>query len=1038
MFLVFTENETFAQDKQNHVKVVKTAYFDISPPLREMAPIDGFIYPKNYKKNKKKKVVNNHFRNDGTPPGKGYYDKATQKEYNNRAAASVLTNFDGANNGDNSGLIMPPDTDGDVGPNHYFQAVNNVSEIFDKSGNTIWGPQNTSVFWDGFNGAWTGTNDGDPIVLYDEQADRWLVSQFAVNTSDGSQWILIAVSTTPDPTGSYARYAYEFDQMPDYPKFGIWHDGYYMSVNRFTNTYEGVSACAFDRNAMLAGNPNATMAQIDRSPGMEYSLLPADCDGSFPAASEKALFVYDTDDDTYWDLDRLKITEFNVNWSNPSSSSLTEIASFNVTPFNSSFNDGISQPEGSKLSAVNDRMMFRANYRDFGTHKSIVVSRTVNTGGDVAAIRWYELRKTTGDWFVYQEGTYNPGDGNSRWMPSIAINAAGDIALGYSVSGPSTHPSIRVTGRYADDPLNIMTITETSIYEGTESQSGGNRWGDYSMMSVDENDDFWYTSEYSNGGWNWATRIAEFRFPTPCTPPTTQASNFSATDIQDNQMTLNWTRGNGDEVIVVARKSDAVNPLPGSGTVYTANSIFGSGDEIGSGNFVVYKGTGTSVTLTNLESGSMYHYAILEYFTADNCYNLSALTGNALTTGEASCTPCSVSAGTDDATGITKVEFNTISNTSSGSPEYTDNTSESTVVARGNTYELHVNVNTGGNYTVNAKAWIDWNHDCDFTDAGEEYDLGSAQNETDGAVSGSPLSITIPADALEGNTFMRIRAVYSNGPVPCNAQNYSEAEDYILNVIANANAPTATIEAMPECQTGSIKVKSNMPGPQVFYLTNSAGTVLQEWNGNATSHEFTGLATGTYRGKVKNNGTMSGLSSLVLLNNLKATEITSQPVSITDAEIGSTAVFSVSATGEDIAYQWKKDNSTIPGAVSDTYTISSVATTDVGTYKVEVSGTCGNVTSGDAVLALIVNVQTLEELGLKIYPNPNNGRFSVSFDKIKDPVKIQISNLAGRTIYYGNLNNNFKKLDIGQQAPGIYLMKIYDEKSSKTLRFIIK
>ncbi|RLD85853.1 MAG: hypothetical protein DRJ02_09630, partial [Bacteroidetes bacterium] len=525
---------------------VQTAkYFDISKPLREMTPIKDNDY-----RGWKDGIVKNGFRYlTGNGPVGPVNDPVWQKEQGTRGGSGsrgLLQNFDGANNGDNTSGVAPPDTQGDVGPNHYVQMVNNVTEIFDKNGNTLWGPTNSSAFWDGFTGSWTGTNDGDPIVLYDQQADRWLVSQFAVNTSDNTQWELIAISTPPDPTGTYYRYAFQFTDMPDYPKLGIWPDGYYMAANRFTvsgGSYNGTYAAVLERSEMLTGN-SARMLLFSNGTltSDPYSMLPSDCDGSFPSTGTPNYFCWDTDDDTWGASDRVKVWAFNTDWVTTSNSTFTEVASLTPSAFNSSFSasEAIDQPGTTQdLGTLADRMMFRAQYRTFAGHESIVISRTVNMGSDHAGVRWYELRKTTGTWGIYQQGTYAP-DGDSRWMSSIAMNGVGDIALGYSVSGSSTYPSIRYTGRLAGDPLNTLTITETSIFSGTASQTGVGRWGDYSMMSVDPTDDFtfWYTQEYTSGSWNWRTRIASFDFPVAVAPSITSISPSSLYEDRGKQITI--------------------------------------------------------------------------------------------------------------------------------------------------------------------------------------------------------------------------------------------------------------------------------------------------------------------------------------------------------------------------------------------------------------------------------------------------------------------------------------------------------------------
>lgn len=435
-------------------------------------------------------------------------------------------NFDGVGNVNS---VYPPDTDGDVGPDHYFQMINLSFAIFDKQGNKLYGPVNNSTLWSGFAGPWAGTNDGDPIILYDEEADRWFASQFAINTSNGTFWELIAISETGDPLGAYYQYAFEFPAFNDYPKVGIWHDAYYASFNMF-GSYLRVAAAAFERDAMLAGNPNARMVLFDLPQNAgPWSMLPADFDGTPPPAGTPNYFAYFTDDGFGAAQDALHFWEFSVDWNNVSNSTFQHAFTLPVAPFDAFFCNMprgacIPQPNtNQQLETLSDRLMFRLQYRNFGAYQTMVTSHSVDFDGDGhAGVRWYEFRKTGNNpWLVHQQGTYAP-DILNRWMPSIAMNGNGTIALGYSVSNENHNPSIRYTGRSAGAPLGTMNYQEVEAITGLSSQSSFGRWGDYAMMSVDPSDDttFWFTTEYMKYGWK--TRIIRIDFG-PLDPPSVWA-----------------------------------------------------------------------------------------------------------------------------------------------------------------------------------------------------------------------------------------------------------------------------------------------------------------------------------------------------------------------------------------------------------------------------------------------------------------------------------------------------------------------------------
>ncbi len=500
----------FSQDRSEPTLVMEATYFDVSPPLRDMPAIltaekdrswkKGVVENKSVKEEIKQRVYNNPVNAK---------DGAAQLVYPNNGTRGPQVGIEGVGNVNG---VYPPDTDGDVGPNHYFQMINLSFAIWDKQGNKLYGPVNNSTIWQGFVGPWTGTNDGDPIVLYDEQADRWLATQFAVNTNNGVNYQLLAVSETPDPTGAWYRYAFAMVAFNDYPKFSVWNDGYYATWNMF-GSYTRVGVAAFERDKMLVGDPAARMVYYDQS-GNTFGMLPADFDGTPPPAGSPCYFIHLRNFSDH----KIEIYEFDVDWNNTANSSFT--LSTTLTPSTYSTNvGGVPQPNTSqKLDDLAIFLMYRLQYRNFGTHESMVTNHTISNSGR-AAPRWYEFRKTTGNWSIHQEGTYTP-DTEERWMGSIAMNGNGDIALGYSVSSSNTFPSIRYTGRRADDPLGQMTVAEVEVKAGESSQSGIERWGDYSCMSVDPADDstFWFTTEYRKSS-NWGTYITSFDLG-PLAPPT--------------------------------------------------------------------------------------------------------------------------------------------------------------------------------------------------------------------------------------------------------------------------------------------------------------------------------------------------------------------------------------------------------------------------------------------------------------------------------------------------------------------------------------
>jgi len=469
-----------------------------------------------------RKMLPNRPGEGGEPTG-----GSIQQGITGTSAASIGVSFEGL---DNVNGYIPPDTQGDIGPGHYVQVVNASFAIWDREGTLLHGPADLNTVWSGFGGPCDTTNDGDPIVLYDHLVDRWLISQFALPSyPNGPFYQCIAISQNGDPTGSWYRYEFLWssNKMNDYPHFGVWEDGYYMAVNQFaagTLDWAGQGVAVFERDEMLSGNP-ARMIQFDlygTNPDLG-GMIPTDLDGPAPAAGTPNYFL--EMDDAAWGsfpTDQLQVFEFHTDWETPGDSTFIQVDTLDTAPFEAdmcgSSRNCIPQPGGIALDAISDRLLYRLQFRDFGDYQTLVANHTVDVdASDHAGVRWYELRNTGGGWSIYQQSTYAP-DADHRWMGSIAMNAKGEIALGYSVSSASVSPSIRFTGRLPGDPLSTMTQGEGEIIAGTGYQyHPDGRWGDYSMMSVDPVDDctFWYTQEYyaTTGVFNtaWQTRIASFQ-----------------------------------------------------------------------------------------------------------------------------------------------------------------------------------------------------------------------------------------------------------------------------------------------------------------------------------------------------------------------------------------------------------------------------------------------------------------------------------------------------------------------------------------------
>jgi hypothetical protein len=540
--------------------------FDVSKPLRELA------------KDRKAPAVNKAALSYG-PDGMSFDNAPSASSLRSaRPAAaaapsavagqqaiaipSPLANFEGLSNQDNFDVfgfrVNPPDPVGDVGPNHYVEMINLVFGVYSKTGTLLLGPVDTGTLWTGFAVEDCTDPSGDPIVLYDQSTDRWILTQFTTRGLDDPAlpfYNCVAVSQTGDPTGAYFRYAFITQPdtvdggffFPDYPKYGIWRDTLIMTTRDFglINQY-GISVYGLEKNKMVDGNPSARAVQFFLDSNdvpinlIGDGLLPPDTDGKQKPKNEVPAPIVGTQDDggPYGaTFDALNIWEFDVKWHSTPTASMALKTQLPVAAFDSIFpcaptsrdclpQPGITNPaQYLDILSYRQRPTWRLAYRNFKDYETLVTNQSVEALPGIAGARWYEIRRTNGVYSVYQQGTYAPNDGVHRWMGSIAQDKKGNAALGYSVvNGTSVFPGIRYTGRLAGDPLGQMTLGEGVIINGTASQTHTNsRWGDYTSMNVDPVDDctFWYVNEYYTVagavsaplGNGWQTRIASFKLP---------------------------------------------------------------------------------------------------------------------------------------------------------------------------------------------------------------------------------------------------------------------------------------------------------------------------------------------------------------------------------------------------------------------------------------------------------------------------------------------------------------------------------------------
>ena len=538
----------------------KAAAFDVSAPLSQLAATAsaaGAKVPQDSRYDADRDLSLESESKARRAGGSRPTGVATPQSAASQAAAAAIpapsVNFEGLSNQDNFDVfgfrVNPPDPVGDVGPNHYVEMVNLVFAVYSKTGTKLLGPVDTGTLWSGFAVDDCTDPSGDPIVVYDQTAGRWILTQFT--TRGPTFYNCVAISQTGDPTGAYYRYAFSTGlNFPDYPKYGVYGDAYIITTREFGPTVEyGIGVYGLERAQMIKGNPDARFVSFfidgndpDLLPLVGDGLLPPDMDGPGNPRSNFAPIVGTQDDDFGYGAtsDAINIWELNVKWGrqNPTAT-LVYKAQLPVNEFDSNFpcaptsRDCLPQPgivdpnQYLDILSYRQRPTWRLAYRKMQGHEALVTNQSVEVRPGIAGVRWYEIRRTIdGSYTLYQQGDYSP-DNVHRWMGSIAQDRRGNMALGYSVvDGISVYPGIRYTGRLAGDPLGQMTLGEGTIINGSGVQTTTNsRWGDYTSMNVDPSDDctFWYVNEYytaagqASSPAGWQTRIGAFKMPN-CRP----------------------------------------------------------------------------------------------------------------------------------------------------------------------------------------------------------------------------------------------------------------------------------------------------------------------------------------------------------------------------------------------------------------------------------------------------------------------------------------------------------------------------------------